>query len=45
MYLLDTNMLIYVFKNEGKVSQRLLQQSRFDIAIPFWWYMSWRSEY
>jgi tRNA(fMet)-specific endonuclease VapC len=33
-YLLDTNTLIYVFKNEGKVGQRLLQQSRLDIVIP-----------
>lgn len=34
MYLLDTNTLIYAFKNEGNVGQRLLQHSRFDIAIP-----------
>ena len=34
MYLLDTNTLIYIFKNEGRVGQRLLQQSRFDIVIP-----------
>ena len=34
MYLLDTNTLIYIFKNEGEVGQRLLQQSRLDIVIP-----------
>lgn len=34
MYLLDTNTLIYVFKNEGNVAQQLLRKSRFDIVIP-----------
>jgi tRNA(fMet)-specific endonuclease VapC len=34
MYMLDTNTLIYYFKNMGQVSESLLQVSPEDIAIP-----------
>ena len=34
MYLLDTNTLIYFFKNMGNVSERLLSKSPREIAIP-----------
>ena len=34
MYLLDTNTLIYFFKNLGKVSEILLSKSPKEIAIP-----------
>lgn len=34
MYVLDTNTLIYYFKNEGRVAERLLQTAPDRIAIP-----------
>jgi tRNA(fMet)-specific endonuclease VapC len=34
LYLLDTNTLIYFFKNLGNVSERLLSKSPKEIAIP-----------
>ena len=34
MYMLDTNTLIYYFKNMGQVSESLLEVSPQDIAIP-----------
>lgn len=34
MYLLDTNTLIYFFKNTGKVADTLLSKSPKDIAVP-----------
>lgn len=34
MYLLDTNTLIYFFKDMGNVARTLLSQSPRDIAIP-----------
>jgi tRNA(fMet)-specific endonuclease VapC len=34
VYLLDTNTLIYFFKNQGNVSETLLSKSPQEIAIP-----------
>lgn len=34
MYVLDTNTLIYFFRDEGKVAERLLSESPSNIAIP-----------
>ena len=34
MYLLDTNTVIYYFKNLGQVADRLLSHSPDQIAIP-----------
>lgn len=34
MYLLDTNTIIYFFKNKGKVAEKLLSTSPEEIAIP-----------
>lgn len=34
MYLLDTNTLIYFFKGQGQVHQRLLAVAPGDIAVP-----------
>ena len=34
MFLLDTNTLIYFFKGQGRVAERLLATSPRDIAIP-----------
>jgi len=34
MYLLDTNTVIYFFKDKGQVATRLLQHLPTDIAIP-----------
>ena len=34
MYLLDTNTLIYFFKGQGKVSERLLALPPGEIAVP-----------
>jgi tRNA(fMet)-specific endonuclease VapC len=34
MYLLDTNTLIYFFKNMGNVAHRLLSESPKNVAIP-----------
>jgi tRNA(fMet)-specific endonuclease VapC len=34
MWALDTNTLIYFFKGEGRVAQRLLEHSPGDIALP-----------
>ncbi len=34
MYVLDTNTLIYFFRGQGKVAERLLATPRAEIAIP-----------
>ncbi len=34
MYILDTNTLIYFFKGQGKVAERLFLEPPADIAIP-----------
>ena len=34
MYVLDTNMLIYFFKGEGRVAENLLAQPPATIAVP-----------
>lgn len=34
MYLLDTNTLIYFFKGQGRVAERLLSTSPTEVAVP-----------
>ena len=34
MYILDTNTLIYFFKGQGRVAERLFSEAPADIAIP-----------
>lgn len=34
MYLLDTNTLIYFFKGQGRVAERLLSTSPVEVAVP-----------
>ena len=34
MYILDTNTLIYFFKGQGRVAERLFREAPADIAIP-----------
>lgn len=34
MFILDTNTLIYFFKDQGRVATNLLQQSPKDISVP-----------
>ena len=34
MFVLDTNILIYFFKNQGNVAENLLQHSPEDIGLP-----------
>ncbi|MEQ6342616.1 MAG: type II toxin-antitoxin system VapC family toxin [Gammaproteobacteria bacterium] len=34
MYLLDTNTLIYFFKGQGRVAERLLSTSPMEVAVP-----------
>ncbi|MFZ5593092.1 MAG: type II toxin-antitoxin system VapC family toxin [Pseudomonadota bacterium] len=34
MYLLDTNTLIYFFKGQGRVAERLLSTSPTEVALP-----------